>query len=138
PSLANAEAALAAGASYIAFGRFFDTRTKPGAFFFQAEDGIRDFHVTGVQTCALPILSGPRLRDGEPGFTRTRPAITSETGPFGRSEERRLGKEGRSRGSPQPQRRKASQAAEARTLQDIEKSRVIMRRRDETGMLTTR
>src|SRR5690606_39853320 len=27
-------------------------------FFFQAEDGIRDFHVTGVQTCALPILEG--------------------------------------------------------------------------------
>src|SRR5690606_40274400 len=26
------------------------------SFFFQAEDGIRDFHVTGVQTCALPIL----------------------------------------------------------------------------------
>src|SRR5690606_5273891 len=25
------------------------------AFFFQAEDGIRAFHVTGVQTCALPI-----------------------------------------------------------------------------------
>src|SRR5207253_7997480 len=25
-------------------------------FFFQAEDGIRDGHVTGVQTCALPIL----------------------------------------------------------------------------------
>src|SRR5690606_39825218 len=24
-------------------------------FYFQAEDGIRDFHVTGVQTCALPI-----------------------------------------------------------------------------------
>src|SRR5690606_40119029 len=24
-------------------------------FFFQEEDGIRDFHVTGVQTCALPI-----------------------------------------------------------------------------------
>src|SRR5215475_13980294 len=24
-------------------------------FFFQAEDGIRDFHVIGVQTCALPI-----------------------------------------------------------------------------------
>src|SRR5436309_15683725 len=30
-------------------------------FFFQAEDGIRDFHVTGVQTCALPILSPPVL-----------------------------------------------------------------------------
>src|SRR5690606_40610945 len=27
-------------------------------FFFQAEDGIRDFHVTGVQTCALPISGG--------------------------------------------------------------------------------
>src|SRR5690606_40243642 len=27
-------------------------------FFFQAEDGIRDFHVTGVQTCALPIYGG--------------------------------------------------------------------------------
>ena len=26
-------------------------------FFFQAEDGIRDIGVTGVQTCALPILS---------------------------------------------------------------------------------
>src|SRR5690606_41015985 len=26
--------------------------------FFQAEDGIRDFHVTGVQTCALPISAG--------------------------------------------------------------------------------
>src|SRR5690606_40975172 len=47
--------------------------------FFQAEDGIRDFHVTGVQTCALPILrsaegSSPRqstavVRDGQ-GSTR--------------------------------------------------------------------
>src|SRR5690606_40932182 len=27
------------------------------AFFFHAEDGIRDFHVTGVQTCALPIFA---------------------------------------------------------------------------------
>ena len=26
-----------------------------GVFFFQAEDGIRDYDVTGVQTCALPI-----------------------------------------------------------------------------------
>src|SRR6266508_4361324 len=31
------------------------------AFFFQAEDGIRDGHVTGVQTCALPI-TGPAAR----------------------------------------------------------------------------
>src|SRR2546426_6878635 len=28
-------------------------------FFFQAEDGIRDYKVTGVQTCALPISSPP-------------------------------------------------------------------------------
>src|SRR5436309_3682206 len=36
-------------------------------FFFQAEDGIRDFHVTGVQTCALPIFCRVELqvrRDG--------------------------------------------------------------------------
>src|SRR3990167_10851098 len=30
--------------------------------FFQAEDGIRDLTVTGVQTCALPILDDPRGR----------------------------------------------------------------------------
>src|SRR5256885_1004202 len=43
-------------------------------FFFQAEDGIRDYKVTGVQTCALPISAGQggpefavRLRDcGQP------------------------------------------------------------------------
>src|SRR5690606_11876551 len=32
-------------------------------FFVQAEDGIRDFHVTGVQTCALPISLDPGARD---------------------------------------------------------------------------
>src|SRR5690349_23405425 len=31
-------------------------------FFFQAEDGIRDLYVTGVQTCALPILSRKRRK----------------------------------------------------------------------------
>src|SRR2546426_9232255 len=43
-------------------------------FFFQAEDGIRDYKVTGVQTCALPIsTAGPRPAGavargrGEPG-----------------------------------------------------------------------
>src|SRR5690606_18907051 len=34
-------------------------------FFFQAEDGIRDFHVTGVQTCALPISIEMVLGDSE-------------------------------------------------------------------------
>src|SRR6266496_4282682 len=33
-------------------------------FFFQAEDGIRDLYVTGVQTCALPISGAP-----PPGFS---------------------------------------------------------------------
>src|SRR5699024_11469698 len=34
-------------------------RARP-SFFFQAEDGIRDRNVTGVQTCALPICTSPR------------------------------------------------------------------------------
>src|SRR5260363_310103 len=33
-------------------------------FFFQAEDGIRDYLVTGVQTCALPISSTPAEAHG--------------------------------------------------------------------------
>src|SRR5256886_9846953 len=42
-------------------------------FFFQAEDGIRDLTVTGVQTCALPIL-GERERGGRlHGGRRARP-----------------------------------------------------------------
>src|SRR5256886_12908144 len=39
-----------------------------GAFFFQAEDGIRDLTVTGVQTCALPI-SGEGATNILPGVT---------------------------------------------------------------------
>src|SRR5690606_19805596 len=35
----------------------FACRSRSASFFFQAEDGIRAFHVTGVQTCALPISS---------------------------------------------------------------------------------
>src|SRR5699024_11644163 len=34
--------------------------TSPVMFFFQAEDGIRDRNVTGVQTCALPISADSR------------------------------------------------------------------------------
>src|SRR5690625_6698546 len=40
-------------------------------FFFQAEDGIRDGHVTGVQTCALPILQ-PRTPTVRCSFSRLR------------------------------------------------------------------
>src|SRR5205807_3460820 len=37
----------------------------PKTFFFQAEDGIRDYKVTGVQTCALPILPEDAMRRAE-------------------------------------------------------------------------
>src|SRR5215510_723417 len=39
-------------------------------FFFQAEDGIRDGHVTGVQTCALPIFDRERGTGGVAGDLR--------------------------------------------------------------------
>src|SRR5207253_7214124 len=46
--------------------------------FFQAEDGIRDGHVTGVQTCALPICAGRRAgrrpKDARPGSLARRGA----------------------------------------------------------------
>src|SRR2546423_2878824 len=94
-------------------------------FFFQAEDGIRDKLVTGVQTCALPISDDPT--DPAPATTFAHldayvylerkiavkaifpavdplastsriltPAVVGEE----RSEERRVGKECRSRWSP--------------------------------------
>src|SRR5690606_40958516 len=99
-------------------------------FFFPAEDGIRDFHVTGVQTCALPIskrscgiphlrrISSRREGEGfqEPTTTPLGISVTrSEAMPLAminlrwysvsttirsRSEERRVGKEWRARWRP--------------------------------------
>src|SRR3989454_5645024 len=91
-------------------------------FFFQAEDGIRDYKVTGVQTCALPISCAVPLvalgpHSGKSYWGRTRPTTQrrkrSVLLPSGRcvgrlpldwlsprSEERRVGKECRSRWSP--------------------------------------
>src|SRR3712207_8909822 len=87
-------------------------------FFFQAEDGIRDIGVTGVQTCALPIcfredpFYAVRCYRSEGGGASTaRPWRSASTGielmsissPYlalTRSEERRVGKECRSRWSP--------------------------------------
>src|SRR3712207_7543988 len=92
-------------------------------FFFQAEDGIRDIGVTGVQTCALPIFHRMHRAPKRPerlfmqfhgGVYRSDDAGASWTyianglpSDFGfplaidpRSEERRVGKECRSRWSP--------------------------------------
>src|SRR5690606_39640958 len=50
-------------------------------FFFQAEDGIRDFHVTGVQTCALPISAQDVSKD--PFFASAQALKNDETGVWG-------------------------------------------------------
>src|SRR3712207_7979992 len=92
-------------------------------FFYQAEDGIRDIGVTGVQTCALPISMPIASRPGSvlamrtasrgqvatsfliwPGLTfigcaGLRGSNLKQSASF-RSEERRVGKECRSRWSP--------------------------------------
>src|SRR5204862_3740280 len=84
-------------------------------FFFQAEDGIRDLYVTGVQTCALPIsyssdLGGnlrARVGDHRPQLLAGLEDRNGTGGDFDwitsswvtRSEERRVGKECRSRWS---------------------------------------
>src|SRR2546430_13541618 len=93
-------------------------------FFFQAEDGIRDLTVTGVQTCALPILRDclraakavdlfgerrgvdveirTRLTDARAELRALRSArrTLAREREVPRSEERRVGKECRSRWSP--------------------------------------
>src|SRR5262249_59364869 len=91
-------------------------------FFFQAEDGIRDWSVTGVQTCALPIftchpgpedlspyisvgwsyVTGARMRRLHivcaPRLSFVQRAWAALVRVDGRSEERRVGKEGGGRG----------------------------------------
>src|SRR5205823_472008 len=90
-------------------------------FFFQAEDGIRDKLVTGVQTCALPISGASvtplltnasgnalvliyALGDGRQYLTQT-----FDSSPYlMRSEERRVGKECRSRRAQEHEKKKKS------------------------------
>src|SRR5690606_41183620 len=48
--------------------------------FFQAEDGIRDFHVTGVQTCALPICTVSTASGREIGYGRALVATSGTPG----------------------------------------------------------
>src|SRR5207249_9632788 len=89
---------------YYIFSFFF--------FFFQAEDGIRDRNVTGVQTCALPISNSfeqqakefvsvmRRFVEDDEFAATLRAKIREWIGSNFRSEERRVGKECRSRWSP--------------------------------------
>src|SRR5688572_33108020 len=101
-------------------------------FFFQAEDGIRDLTVTGVQTCALPISSGKsiefKVKPGKYQATwNTCPSgdkpyyagtligeaaigVDQQTQLFTRSEERRVGKECRSRWSPYHKKKKIQES----------------------------
>src|SRR5256885_11776404 len=88
---------------------------------FQAEDGIRDYKVTGVQTCALPIYARHHACAGADGFSACDARHCRDLLPTAvldvlratgyivhdleskldlRSEERRVGKECRSRWSP--------------------------------------
>src|SRR2546430_9527106 len=91
-------------------------------FFFQAEDGIRDLTVTGVQTCALPISTAGICGDRRVLYGRRLPQDSGEVGAadcggdaaqierrggldgsgiwIWRSGERRVGEEGRSRWAP--------------------------------------
>src|SRR5437764_15280117 len=80
------------------------------SFFFQADDGIRDTSVTGVQTCALPIcctMRSPAKMTAFVGLFRHRATnavifagdrivqpLRRNEARFTRSEERRVGKEG--------------------------------------------
>src|SRR5438874_11943506 len=93
-------------------------------FFFQAEDGIRDLYVTGVQTCALPICAsgqgsaehrgrthlvrqvhiGPRDRQG--GAREGEPRLPFAYPGSNRSEERRVGKECRARWVPEHEKKR--------------------------------
>src|SRR5215813_8041610 len=95
------ERVLIGGDALTGAGSILSADIEDVTFFFQAEDGIRDADVTGVQTCALPIWRSRPARPstrghGSPGADRTR----TTPSPAPRSEERSVGKECRSRWSP--------------------------------------
>src|SRR5207248_8695695 len=75
-------------------------------FFFQAEDGIRDRTVTGVQTCALPILGTAAASRWWSTRASTRCSTSTSARTCARSEERRVGKECRSRGATGQEKKK--------------------------------
>src|SRR5688500_19829229 len=102
-------------------------------FFFQAEDGIRDYKVTGVQTCDLPISEcGCSIRR----ICSFIPTRTATTGPTAirlctskdsalkirtrRSEERRVGKECRSGEWTDHEKKKDKMCEETCTHRDVQ------------------
>src|SRR5947209_9515265 len=58
-------------------------------FFFQAEDGIRDIGVTGVQTCALPISLGYKAREFLPRWWASPQVLSNWRPRFSSAESRR-------------------------------------------------
>src|SRR2546423_5096868 len=132
----NAYARVAATERAVGFDSF---RVLFDFFFFQAEDGIRDKLVTGVQTCALPILIPLRPRASSAASVAERlgscdspvtvaqktlaariasksssSAEMSRSGALGRSEERRVGEEWRSRGAADHLKKKKKNKIEKR------------------------
>src|SRR5437667_5569417 len=116
-------------AAYMSFSFFF--------FFFQAEDGIRDRDVTGVQTCALPIsgftkadvtkeisflswlnrlsgVSSPEISFVTSALVKPAAAAVEQFAPRMRSEERRVGKECRARWSAYQEKKKREKKREER------------------------
>src|SRR5205807_3027532 len=120
--------------------RATDSCGAPGllSFFFQAEDGIRDYKVTGVQTCALPIsgrqaararVLGRReeLADRIERFQighRVRPRRPPDGRLVDRSEERRVGKECRTRRWTEPYTR-IRQRTRAKSREGMSGDRVL-------------
>src|SRR5438132_11163369 len=108
-------------------------------FFFQAEDGIRDHCVTGVQTCALPILAERSCSSssvqiyGYPGAANhQRPYCGRDLCPhsFRRSEERRVGKECRSRWSTDREKEKRRKWREAGIINSNQQVVAVRSRRE--------
>src|SRR5438874_5819935 len=106
-------------------------------FFFQAEDGIRDLYVTGVQTCALPIsterlaliarqekvvIVASLFERRAPGIYHNTAAVIGTGGEIlglyrKRSEERRVGKECRCRRSTDEEKEKVENSREEDTTE---------------------
>src|SRR5437879_13809860 len=85
-------------------------------FFLQAEDGIRDTSVTGVQTCALPISEGVSRRADRGARPGRAAARAPDRRVLQRSEERRVGKECTTRRRDAPEEKRTGEQTHCRGL----------------------